>query len=151
MNKQPFKRLNATEEAYLETIDALIKLHGTAKVTLIAVALKVKPSSVSEMLKKLCHSGYIAHKPYSNVALTLNGKVLVDYLNQQRTVLKSFFVLLGVDELTAKEDACKIEHLLHELTLKQISKFQGFLSGSADGQKCVSSFKKLCCDDKTSF
>ena len=39
---------------------------------------------------------------------------------ERHRTLTSFFVYLGVDEETAREDACKVEHDLSEVTYEAI-------------------------------
>jgi DtxR family Mn-dependent transcriptional regulator len=135
-------RLSAAEETYIETIDALIKKHGYTGVCTLARALNFKPSSVSQMLKKLSVRGFVVHEPYCPVTLTKKGQALADFLKQQQRSLQRFFMLLDVDEHIAEQDACKIEHILHETTLERLAQYVAFLENAvhhSDG--CVSCFR----------
>jgi len=126
----------------VETIHALICNHGYASVTGIAKTLKVQPSSVTEMLKKLSALGFVEYKPYHNVTLTKKGEELAGFLKQTKLSLQNFLKLLDVTEHVAEEDACKIEHILHESTLQALSAFVDFIQNTAQGDAWISGFKK---------
>jgi DtxR family Mn-dependent transcriptional regulator len=134
-------RLSATEETYIETIDALTKKYGYTGVSEIARALNVTPPSVSGMLKKLSAMGFIAHTPYCPVTLTSKGRDLADFLKRQEIALQHFFELLGIDEQVAKEDACKIEHILHEMTLERLARYVEFIENTYHSDNCITCFK----------
>jgi DtxR family Mn-dependent transcriptional regulator len=140
--KRSISRLNVTEETYIETIAALIKTKGYAKVTDIAKTLKVMPSSVSEMLKKLSGMGFVTHNLYGPVTLTEKGQDLTEYLAKQQLSLQRFFELLGIDKHIAKEDACRIEHILNEVTLERLALYVDFIENTYHSLNCIVSFKK---------
>ncbi|MCW4025252.1 MAG: metal-dependent transcriptional regulator [Candidatus Bathyarchaeota archaeon] len=137
----PVTRLNAAKETYIKTIAALVKKHGCVGVSDIAKALNVKPSSVTEMLKKLGAQGFVAHEPYCSVTLTVKGQNLAVFLKQQQASLQRFFVLLDVDEQIAKQDACKTGHVLHEATLKRLTQYVTFLENPKYSENCVDCFR----------
>ncbi len=141
MTNRPVFRLSAAEETYIETIDALIEKHGYTGVCALARALNFKPSSVSQMLKKLVLQGFVVHDSYCPVTLTSKGQVLADFLKQQQLSLQRLFVLLDVDAHIAKQDACKIEHLLHEATLEQLARLVVFLENAVHADGCVNGFR----------
>jgi DtxR family Mn-dependent transcriptional regulator len=142
MTKQsPVHRLTVAEETYIETIDALIKKHGYTKVSVIAKTLNIKPSSVTEMLKKLSLQGFIIHEPYRLVSLTAKGQDLAAFLKKQQLSLQRFFVSLDIDEHTAKQDACKMEHILHEVILKRLSQYLDFIENTFHSNNCFTCFR----------
>ena len=55
--------------------------------------------------------------------LTESGLQMAQKIYERHSVLSSLLVKLGVDEKTAAEDACKIEHVISEKTFKAIKKF----------------------------
>jgi DtxR family transcriptional regulator, Mn-dependent transcriptional regulator len=129
-------------ETYVETVHELIEKNGVAAVTDIAKALNVKPSSVTEMLKKLYALGFVEYTPYGILALTKKGENLAAFLKRTRLALQSFLRLFGMDEQTAREDACKIKHIIHELTLERISLFVVFVQTTSQVDIMVNYFKK---------
>ena len=135
-------RLNATEETYIETIDALIRKFGYAAVTDIAKELKVKSPSVTSMLKKLDSLGFVKYTPYRNVILTQMGKDLATFLKKRHKSLQVFLTLVGVDKDVAEVDACAIEHIVHTETLQKLSKFIDFVQNTQQGSSWLEYFKK---------
>ncbi len=120
-------RLNATEETYIETIEALMRKHGYAVVTDIAKALSVKSPSVTSMLKRLDSLGFVKYTPYRSVVLTQKGKDLAGFLKKRQKSLQALLTLLGVDSSDAEEDACAIEHIVGASTLQKLALFVEFM------------------------
>ena len=54
------------------------------------------------------------------MTLTDAGMAIASRIYERHRTLTSFFVYLGVDEETAREDACKVEHDLCEVTYEAI-------------------------------
>jgi DtxR family Mn-dependent transcriptional regulator len=135
-------RLNMAKETYVETIYELTVTQGSVSVTDIARALNVKPSSVTEMLKKLDFMGYVKYKPYRSVTLTVKGEELAVFLKQAQLSLQCFFKVLNVEEPVAQEDACKIEHVLHAATLKNLSVFIATMQNTVQGKALLEVFHK---------
>ena len=57
-----------------------------------------------------------------NLLLTKEGKKLAKQIYERHTVLTQMFINLGVDEETAADDACRIEHYISETTFNAIKK-----------------------------
>jgi DtxR family Mn-dependent transcriptional regulator len=134
-------RLNTTEETYIETIDDLMRKLGYAVVTDIAKKLGVKSPSVTSMLKRLDSLGFVKYTPYRNVMLTPKGKGLAVFLKQRQKSLQALLELLGVDDATAEEDACAIEHIVHTSTLEKLAKFVEFVQNTPQGKSWIDCFK----------
>ena len=54
------------------------------------------------------------------ITLTSLGLEIAMNMYERHTLLTEFFINLGVDEKTAQEDACKVEHDISEKTFKAI-------------------------------
>ncbi|MGD6934540.1 MAG: metal-dependent transcriptional regulator [Candidatus Bathyarchaeia archaeon] len=137
------QRLNMAKETYVETIYELVKLKGAATVTDIAKTLEVKPSSVTEMLHKLDDMDYVEFVPYRNVALTVKGVELAVFLKKAKLSLKVFFELLNMPEHVAEVDACKVEHMLHMSTLKNLSVFVETVQNTQQGKSLLQVFHQI--------
>jgi DtxR family Mn-dependent transcriptional regulator len=142
-------RLSAAEGKYLEAIDILVKKHDKASVSNIALALHVAPSSVTEMITKLSNDGFVWHKPYCSVMLTPKGQDLVDFFKQRQLALRRFFELLEIDAHIAKVDACKIQHVLHGVTLERLSQYVKFVETTYYSDNCVNCFRTYLKNKKT--
>lgn len=112
-----------TIEDYVELVYNLQKKKERVHTNDIAQAFGINPASVTEVFQKLDEEGYIDYKKYSGVKLTKKGKKLAILTQNKHDSLKNFLLLLGLDEQIAEEDACEMEHILHEETMEMITKF----------------------------
>ncbi len=110
-------------EDYLKTIHRLSVKAGYARTRDIAAALKVKPPSVSQMVRKLSRLGYVEYERYGGIKLTPKGKNTAKGIKKRHELISEFFKCIGVPSKIADDDACKIEHHLHPKTMKQLVKF----------------------------
>ena len=115
-----------TIEDYAEIIYILEEEKGIVHTNDIASALDINPASVTEIFQKLSDEGYIDYEKYSGVTLTEKGRKIAVKTKKKHDTLKSFLMLLGVDEKIADEDACKIEHHVNQETMRKLRKFVKF-------------------------
>jgi Mn-dependent DtxR family transcriptional regulator len=99
-------------EDYLERIYMLIEEKGYARVSDIAEALEVHPSSVTKMVQKLDKSDYLIYERYRGLVLTSKGKKIGKRLVYRHELLEDFMRLIGVDETHIYQDVEGIEHHL---------------------------------------
>ncbi len=57
------------------------------------------------------------------MTLTDKGEGKAVELSEKHEVLKEFFIILGLDEELADEDACKIEHVVRRETMEKLTEF----------------------------
>lgn len=116
--------LREASENYLE---AILKLEDSAKsVRSIDVAseLQVSRPSVNKALGVLKKAGMVEQQPYGRISLTDEGRARAAEVTRRHTVLKGFLVdVLGVDGETADFDACKMEHVISEQTMKKLADY----------------------------
>ena len=115
--------VSAEIEDYLKTIYELSSKKGYARTRDIAAALKIKPPSVSQMIRKLSKMGYVEFERYGGIKLTTKGKTTAREIKKRHELLSKFFRYIGVPQKIADDDACKIEHHLHPKTMRQLIKF----------------------------
>ncbi|ADU29955.1 transcriptional regulator MntR [Evansella cellulosilytica] len=99
-------------EDYLERIYLLIEEKGYARVSDIAEALEVHPSSVTKMVQKLDKSQYLVYEKYRGLVLTAKGKKIGKRLVYRHDLLEEFMKIIGVDKDNIYEDVEGIEHHL---------------------------------------
>ncbi|MFC4078246.1 transcriptional regulator MntR [Salinithrix halophila] len=99
-------------EDYLENIYKLIDQKGYARVSDIAEALDVHPSSVTKMVQKLDQSKYLIYEKYRGLVLTPKGKKIGKRLVDRHTLLEEFLRIIGVEEELIYNDVEGIEHHL---------------------------------------
>ena len=119
-----FMPLSASMEDYLEAILEIEKSKRVVRVRDVAKKLGVTMPSVNGALKNLEAKGLISHEKYEYIELTDAGSIKASkILKSHKTIYKFLKDILGVDEETAEQDACKIEHVLSASTLKKMSTF----------------------------
>ncbi|WNC17109.1 transcriptional regulator MntR [Brevibacillus brevis] len=99
-------------EDYLERIYSLIEEKGYARVSDIAEALEVHPSSVTKMVQKLDKDKYLVYEKYRGLVLTTKGKKIGKRLVDRHSLLEEFMRVIGVDEEHIYQDVEGIEHHL---------------------------------------
>lgn len=112
--------IHESAEDYLETILILKERAGQVRSIDIATEMHYSKPSISVAMKKLRESGYIEIDKEGYITLTASGHAVASNIYNRHKVLTAFFVSLGVNEKTAAEDACKIEHDLSEETFEKI-------------------------------
>ncbi|MBM7542421.1 transcriptional regulator MntR [Amphibacillus cookii] len=99
-------------EDHIEQIYLLIESKGYARVSDIADALEVHPSSVTKMVQKLDKDGYLNYEKYRGLILTAQGKKVGKRLVYRHELLEQFLALIGVDQANIYQDVEGIEHHL---------------------------------------
>ena len=108
-------------EDHIEQIYLLITNKGYARVSDIAEALSVLPSSVTKMVQKLDKDGYLIYEKYRGLTLTAKGEKLGKRLVQRHELLEQFLRLIGVDEEKIYADVEGIEHHLSWNSINRIA------------------------------
>ena len=114
-----------SSEDYLEAMLMMQERHGTIRSIDIAEELGVTKPSVSYATKRLRENGYILMDKDSLITLTDKGMEIAQRIYERHKLLTQFLLQIGVDEATAREDACKIEHDLSNATFEAIKRHAG--------------------------
>ena len=115
-------RSNESSEDYLETILILGNRSSLVRAVDIAAEMGFKKPSVSVAMKNLRENGYIHMDDQGHITLTQTGQDIADKMYERHIMLSNWLIYLGVDEKTAVEDACKIEHVLSSQSFQAIKK-----------------------------
>lgn len=115
--------INESAENYLETILILSKSLPVVRSIDVANELNFKKSSVSVAMKHLRENGYITVTDAGFIYLTDSGKEIAEMIYERHNLLTSWLVSLGVDNETAVEDACKMEHVISQTSFQAIKKY----------------------------
>ena len=110
-------------ENYLEAILMISREKKEIHAIDIVNNLGFSKPSVSIMLKKLKDEGYIEIDSDQHIHLLPSGLKIAEKILERHEVLTALLIKLGVDEKTAEEDACKIEHDLSDQTFDAIKKY----------------------------
>lgn len=117
------QKLGKSSEDYLEAIRILKEKNSYVRSVDIAAQLGVTKPSVSVAVKRLKNSGYIYVNESGFISLTSKGELIAEKIYARHRILSEFFIALGVNQETALEDACKIEHDISEETFAALCKY----------------------------
>ena len=101
---------NESAENYLETILILSKKKPVVRSVDIADELGFKKPSVSVAMKNLREKQLITVMPEGYIYLTEEGMKIASMIYERHQFLSAWLIRLGVDKVTAAEDACRLEH-----------------------------------------
>ena len=113
-------KTNESAENYLETILVLSHKQPSVRAVDIAEELGFKKSSVSVAMKHLREKNHIIVSKEGHITLTQSGKEIAEMIYERHQTISHALILLGVDEATACQDACKIEHVISKPSFEAI-------------------------------
>ena len=114
--------IEESKEMYLETILLLSQKNNEVRSIDISEYMGYSKPSVSRAMGLLKDGGYIEEDYKSGIVLTEKGRKKAEAVYERHLTLTKMFVSLGVDEKTAVEDACKIEHYISDATYAAVKK-----------------------------
>lgn len=112
--------LHESGEDYLEAILKLRETKGQVRSIDVAGELGVTKPSVSVAMKKLREAGHIAMDESGLLSLTPQGEAVAQRIYERHRILTQLLMGLGVDEATAAQEACKIEHHISDDTFQKM-------------------------------
>ncbi len=113
-------KIQESAEDYLEAILFLGKSHEHVRSIDVVHHLGLSKPSVSVYLKNLRVNGYINVDDKGYLSLTEEGMKIASKIYERHETLAHLFMSLGVNEETAYEDACRIEHDLSDETFQAL-------------------------------
>ena len=114
--------LQESGEMYLETILVLSQRSGFVRAIDVGEEMGYSKPSVSRAVGILRQGGYIHVAEDGGITLTEEGRAVAEKIYERHRLLSSFRISLGVDEKTAAEDACKMEHVISDTSMEAIKR-----------------------------
>lgn len=109
-------------ENYLETI-LILKSRGLEVRSIdIVREMNLSKPSVSRAMKILKEGGFINIDADGFITLTENGTEVAERIYERHRVLTDWLIGIGVNEKTAAEDACKLEHVISDESFQAIKR-----------------------------
>ena len=108
-------------EDHLERIAELVERKGYARVTDVAEALDVKPSTVSNMVRRLAARGFVNYERYRGFSLTTEGRSVAGRIKARHATLTELFSLMRLEPETIEQEVEDIEHHLRPQTLTALA------------------------------
>lgn len=115
--------IKESAENYLETILVLKNKKGNVRSIDVAHELMVSKPSVSVAMKNFREEGYITVDNDGSLSLTEKGLRVAERVYERHQVITEALMAIGVDEITAKDDACKIEHDISDTTFEKLKAY----------------------------
>lgn len=114
------KAIYESGEMYLETVYILSQRSSNVRSIDVGEYMGYSKPSVSRAVGLLKKEGYIKVDGQGSITLTETGEELARRIYERHTLLSQLFINIGVDEKTAAEDACRIEHYISDDTFAAI-------------------------------
>ena len=112
--------LQESGEMYLETILILSRKNGQVRSVDISEYMGYSKPSVSRAVGLLKQDAFITVEKDGYIRLTDKGMATAEKILDRHTILTQMLVQLGVDQQTASNDACRIEHVVSDETFEAI-------------------------------
>lgn len=114
------KKAKESREDYLETILILSKKTDHVRSVDIAREMDFSKPSVSIALKKLRESGHVEMLDDGEILLTEKGQEVAERTYDIHLLLSDALESIGVPADIAREDACRIEHIISPESIEKI-------------------------------
>ena len=112
--------LQESGEMYLETIYVLSQKNANVRSVDVSEHMGYSKPSVTRAIGVLREEGLVKKDSDGFLKLTEAGLILAKRIYERHTVLSGMLMKLGVNEKTATEDACRIEHYISDATFDAI-------------------------------
>jgi len=109
-----------SQEDFVEALLMLEEKGEPLETTRVAKLLNISKPAVHQMGHILIDRGLITREDYGDMYLTDAGRELAKRILNRHRVIHTYLTSLGVDETTAEEDCCRIEHIISEETFQAI-------------------------------
>jgi Mn-dependent DtxR family transcriptional regulator len=108
---------------YLEYILVLKEKQDTVRaIDIVNISGYSKPS-ISRALGVLKNNNLINVDNFGHIQLTEEGQKKALKIYERHKVLSDFLIKIGVSDIIAEKDACKIEHVISDETIEALKKF----------------------------
>ena len=112
-------------EMYLETVYILSQKGPFVRSIDVAEYMGFSKPSVSRGVGILKRDGYLNVDKDGYLTLTEAGLDRARKIYERHTVIRDMLIRLGVDEETASQDACRIEHIISDASFQAICRHVG--------------------------
>ena len=111
-------RITESTENYMEAILILQQQNGEVRAVDVAHYFGFSKPTISQYMKQYAQQGLIEVDGNGHITLTGEGRAIAEHIFERHQVITAVFTALGVPEEIAREDACKVEHDLSDVTFQ---------------------------------
>ena len=115
--------IHESAEDYLENILILRERNGNVRSIDIVNEMNYSKPSISIAMKKLRTEGFVEMDLNGYITLTERGEEIAQRIYSRHRLLEKVLVAIGVEQETASEEACRIEHDINDDTYDKINAF----------------------------
>ena len=112
-------------EMYLKTIYVLSKKSSQVRAIDVGEYMGFSKPSVSRALGLLKEDDLLIKDENGFLKLTEAGTAIAERIYERHEVLSRLLIDIGVDEKTAMDDACRVEHYISDTTFNAIKAYVG--------------------------
>ena len=112
--------LTSSMENYLKAVFTLRQTHGRVRCIHIAERMDVTLPSVSRAVKELSKKKCLIKKDDGTLSLTEQGQQIAQQIYEKHQFFTKRLVEAGVPQDIAAQDACKLEHVISEISFKKL-------------------------------
>ena len=116
-------RLQESGEMYLETILILSQKKSFVRAIDVGEYMGFSKPSVSRAIGLLRNGGFVDVGDGGGLMLTEAGREVAEKIYERHQYLTKILMEMGVDEETASEDACRMEHVVSDKSFAAIKKY----------------------------
>ncbi|MBQ2063038.1 MAG: metal-dependent transcriptional regulator [Firmicutes bacterium] len=116
-------KLQESGEMYLETILVLSERMPHVRSIDVCEEMGYSKPSVSRAMSILRNNGYVIMDDSGYLHLTESGMEVATKIYDRHNTLSAFLTSIGVEETTAADDACRIEHVISDDTMAAIKAY----------------------------
>ena len=111
-------RITESTENYMEAILILQQQNGEVRAVDVAHYFGFSKPTISQYMKHYVSQGLVEIGGDGHIRLTASGREIAEHIFERHQVITAVFTALGVPEEIAREDACKVEHVLSDVTFQ---------------------------------
>lgn len=120
-------KIQEAAENYLEAILILRNKQEQVRSIDVVNYMNYSKPTISVVMKQFRENGYIDMNDGGYITLTEKGEKIANKTYERHNIVAAFLMAIGVDEETAYNDSCKIEHAISEKSFQCLKEHYGSL------------------------
>ena len=116
-------KLYASGEDYLEAVLVLQRKQGMVRSIDLARHMGFSKPSISHAVGVLKNGGFLTVDDDGFLHLTVIGREIAEKIYERHRLIAKMLMALGVDEETAYEDSCKLEHDISDESFEKLKHY----------------------------
>lgn len=98
----------------------IVRTEGDVRCVDLATFLERSKPTITNMVTRLCESGFLVREDNKSISLTTKGKEVAEKIYERHRFFTKRLIAAGVDPKTAERDACRLEHAISEESFQKL-------------------------------